>query len=115
MKRETKICEGSNKLWEGSRIILPEHKEQLNEWRKRREGKAKKPVMTDWELHELAAKLNEAKETGTELMLNVWEHGRVEGRITRLDPERKMVHVEKYGHVTKVPFFNILSAETLDY
>lgn len=116
MKRAmSKISYGSNMLWEGSRIILPEHKERINKWRKEQKGMPKKPVLSELELEELANRLKEAKETGAELYLTVWGRGGVDGRIVRLDPERKMVYVEKYGQVTKVPFFDIVSAETVEY
>lgn len=112
MKRAmSKISYGSNMLWEGSRIILPEHKERINQWRKEQKGMPKKPVMSESELEELANRLKEAKETGAELYLTVWGRGGVDGRIVRLDPESKMVYVEKHGQVTKVPFINIMSAE----
>lgn len=115
MKRAmSKISEGSNMLWEGSRIILPEHKERINQWRRGQKEMPRKPVLSELELEELANKLREAKETGAELFLTVWGRGGVDGRIVRLDPDRKMVYVEKYGQVTKVPFFNIVSAEYME-
>ena len=109
-----KLTEGSNVLWESSRMILPEHKERINQ--RRREvmgrGEPKKPRLSEYEMEELAYQLQEAMENGTPLALYVWSRGAVVGKIVKMVPETKMVHVRTPpGDVVRVPFFDIVKAE----
>jgi len=109
-----KLTDGSNMLWKSSRMILPGHKERINQWRRETMGKTepKKPKLDEWELEELAYKLQEAKERGKRLTLTVWGRGTVEGKIEKLVPETKMVYVRTMlGETIRVPFFDIVKAE----
>lgn len=68
-------------------MILPEHKERLNQ--RRREvmgrGELKKSRLSEYEMEELAYRLQEAMENGDALVLTVWSRGTVEGRIVKMD------------------------------
>ncbi|RCW44194.1 YolD-like family protein [Paenibacillus prosopidis] len=73
----------------------------------------KRPTRDEFELEELGERLVEAKQEGNELLLTVWGAGeKVRGVITELDSRTKKVHVEFMGSVTKVPFLDIMKAES---
>ncbi|NDI35671.1 YolD-like family protein [Chengkuizengella sediminis] len=48
--KENKLTEGSNMMWEASRIILPEHKEVINRYQEERNRKTK-PVLAEEEVN----------------------------------------------------------------
>lgn len=54
--KETKLTEGSNLRWEGSRMMLPEHKEALNE-RFRDLKKKERPSITEEEQEQFSNRL----------------------------------------------------------
>jgi len=103
-----------NGLWESSRMILPEHKEALIKHREETVmAKPKRPTRDEFELEELANKLMEAYNEKTELVLTVWgEPEPIRGRIVKLDPDTKRVHVQRFGEVKKIPFLDIMKAES---
>lgn len=73
----------------------------------------KRPTRDEFELEELGERLVEAKQEGNELLLTVWGAAeKVRGVITELDSRTKKVHVEFMGSVTKVPFLDIMKAES---
>lgn len=73
----------------------------------------KRPTRDEFELEELGEKLVEAKQEGNELLLTVWgADEKVRGVITELDSRTKKVHVEYMGSLTKVPFLDIMKAES---
>lgn len=73
----------------------------------------KRPTRDEFELEELGERLVEAKQEGNELLLTVWGAGeKVRGVIKELDSRTKKVHVEFMGSVTKVPFLDIMKAES---
>lgn len=73
----------------------------------------KRPTRDEFELEELGERLVEAKQEGNELLLTVWgATEKVRGVITELDSRTKKVHVEFMGSVTKVPFLDIMKAES---
>lgn len=117
MRRINKLTPGSNLFWESSRMILPEHKEALVRHREETVmAKPKRPVRDEFELKELANRLQDAKEEKYELVLTVW--GRPEpirGRVVKLDAETKKVHIRSFGSLEKIPFLDILDAERPEY
>lgn len=76
-------------------------------------SKPKRPTWDEYELEELANILALAKEEDSELVLTVWgEPEPIRGRITKLDPNTKRVHVQRFGEVKKIPFLDIMKAES---
>lgn len=70
---------------------------------------AKRPTRDEFVLEELGNQLIEAKAEGTIVSLTVWELSEpVVGRITELDPRTRLVHVERHGVLTKVPFLDVM-------
>src|SRR5690606_35125871 len=101
-----KLTPGSNLLWESSRMILPEHKEALIRHREESKMvKPKRPVRDEFELEELAGRLQDAMEEGRELEITIW--GRdipIRGKIVKMDPDTRRVHIEHFTSIEKVPF-----------
>lgn len=74
---------------------------------------AKRPTRDEFELEELGNQLVEAKEEGSEVLLTVWGwEEKVCGMITDMDARNRMVHLSRYGEVTKVPFMDIMRVES---
>lgn len=72
----------------------------------------KRPTRDEFALEELGNQLVEAKQEETLVSLTVWEWPEpVVGRIVELDARTRLVHVERYGAVTKVPFLDIMKVD----
>ncbi|MCM3129036.1 YolD-like family protein [Paenibacillus provencensis] len=72
--------------------------------------KESRPKRDDFELEELAVKLQEAREDKKTLTLFVWKKEEpIIGMIEKLDGGTKLVHInEKFGGPMRVPFIDIL-------
>jgi hypothetical protein len=97
-------------------MMLPEHRLRIVQHNEESEmdkymakHKAKRPTRDEFELEELGNQLTEAKNEETVVSLSVWgESDPVVGRIVDLVARTRMVHVERYGAVTKVPFLDVM-------
>jgi hypothetical protein len=98
-------------------MILPEHKEALVRHREEiTMAKPKRPVRDEFELEELAGRLQDAMEEGRELEITIW--GRdfpIRGKIVKMDPETRRVHIKHFTTIEKVPFLDILAAERPEF
>lgn len=75
-------------------------------------GKPKRPTRDEYVLEELGERLVEVKQEETKVRLHVFGRDElVEGTIVELDPRTKLVHVERYGEITKVPFLDIMKVD----
>lgn len=86
-----------NLLWESSRMMLPEHREQLLDHRSQQKKKVR-PRLADDELELLARELTNAYQEGyvarvTEF--DEWEDRVYEGRITRIDQTLRRIKIEQ--------------------
>ncbi|MEC0241952.1 YolD-like family protein [Paenibacillus dokdonensis] len=77
-----------------------------------KKSKATRPTRDDFELQELAEKLEEAKENHTRLNLTVWRMPeQIQGMIDKLDSGTQKVHVQtRYDGLLKIPFIDIMKA-----
>lgn len=74
----------------------------------------KRPTRDEFELEEIGERLAEAHQEKSVVSLLVWNWEEpVQGRIVTMDSRTKMVHVEKHGDVTKVPFMDIMKVENV--
>lgn len=72
-------------------------------------AESKRPTRDEYVLEEIGNQIVEAKNEGNEVILSVW--GKIEpirGEIIVLDSRTRLVHIEKNGEVTKVPFMDIM-------
>jgi len=75
----------------------------------KKKAKDKRPTRDEAILEELGESLVEAKEEDNEVVLTVWGwEGVVQGRIVEMDARTKLVHVQRAGEITKVPFMDIM-------
>nr|WP_281287002.1 YolD-like family protein [Paenibacillus hemerocallicola] len=100
--------------------MLPEHRVQIVQHNEESEmdkymakHKAKRPTRDEFELEELGNQLTEAKNEEMLVSLSVWgESDPVVGRIVDLVARTRVVHVERHGAVTKVPFLDIMKVNS---
>lgn len=75
----------------------------------KKKAKDKRPTRDEAILEEIGERLVEALEEESEVVLTVWGLDEVvQGLIVALDSRTKLVHVEKHGNITKVPFMDIM-------
>jgi predicted RNA-binding protein len=98
-------------------MILPEHKEALVRHREEiTMAKPKRPVRDEFELEELAGRLQEAMEERRELVFTIWgRETTIRGRVVKMDADTKKVHIQNFGTVEKVPFLDILEARRPEF
>lgn len=74
-----------------------------------------RPRMEDIELEELADRMKELMEEGSEILLQVWGwfDEPVIGKISKMDVSTKLVHVQKNGETTRVPFKDIMKVDMI--
>ncbi|RKN86728.1 YolD-like family protein [Paenibacillus ginsengarvi] len=110
-----------NGIFESSRMMLPEHVKAYVRYKHETEmtqimakHKQKRPTRDEFELEALGEQLTEAKNEDREISLTVWgETDPVIGRIIVMDARTRLVHVEWYGTVTKVPFLDIMKVSSV--
>lgn len=78
--------------------------------------KETRPKRDEFELEELAVKLEEAREEKKVLALFVWKRDEpITGTIEKLDGGTKLVHIkERFGDLFKVPFLDVLRVNEPD-
>lgn len=85
-----------NGMWESSRIILPEHREAINEYRWGLKAK-EKPILDEDEHETICRKILESYENRTEItliMFDRFEDLRVIGVVERADPIGGRIRVD---------------------
>lgn len=75
--------------------------------------KPSRPTRDEFELEELANQLVEAHQEGYEVLLHIWQQEHVKCRITKLDGQTQMVHVEEGYDTNKVKFKDIMKVESV--
>ncbi|KZN99340.1 YolD-like family protein [Pseudobacillus badius] len=77
----------------------------------KKQAKLQRPARDEFELEEIAYQLTEAFNEKTEVVLSVWKEDEpIQGKVTKMDGQTKLIHVEeKYGVVRKIPFIDILA------
>lgn len=75
----------------------------------KKKAKDKRPTRDEAILEEIGERLVEAKEEELDVVLVVWGWDEsVAGKIVELDARTKLVHVQRAGAITKVPFMDIM-------
>ncbi|QJD83443.1 YolD-like family protein [Cohnella herbarum] len=81
----------------------------------KKKAKDKRPTRDEAILEEIGERLVEAKNEESEVVLTVWGLDEpVQGVIVALDTRTRLVHVEKQGDLTKVPFMDIMKVDNPD-
>ncbi|RKP54936.1 YolD-like family protein [Cohnella endophytica] len=75
----------------------------------KKKSKDKRPTRDEAILEEIGERLVEALNEESEVILTIWGWDEpVHGLIVALDARTKLVHVQKNGEITKVPFMDIM-------
>jgi len=69
-----KVTKGSNMMWEGSRIMLPEHIAALRH-RKEEQKKLPKPELDEQELQEIGIVIMESLNYEINVLITYWDEG----------------------------------------
>lgn len=103
-----------NGLWESSRMMLPEHKEQLLEFRHDVKRQAR-PMLDDQALELITRQVNEALALDREVRLMLYDPFEamvaIEGTIGRVDEQGGRLQLVGNDHVTWVPWTDIVGVE----
>jgi len=86
----------SNGLWESSRMMLPEHKEQIHAWRRRRERRSR-PELDEQEWERIDAALNWSLRTRKPVRIRLYdpyEERVIIGAVERVDRLLRRVRVD---------------------
>ncbi|MFC0417743.1 YolD-like family protein [Cytobacillus solani] len=75
--------------------------------------KRKRPTRDEFELEEIGNTLVEANDEKSEVILDVWKKGTVQGNIIKMDSRTRLIHIDKDSKVTKVPFMDIMKVSVL--
>jgi len=85
-----------NGMWESSRMMLPEHREQLIEQRQRIEIQPK-PILDDQELQEISNAVYSSfvqKSLISLVVYGEYENRTVTGIVQRVDPIRQQIRID---------------------
>lgn len=85
-----------NGLWESSRMMLPEHKEAIQAWR-RRQDRRSRPELDEQEWEKIDAALNWSLRTGEPVAVRVYdpyEDQIVTGVVERVDQAARRIKVD---------------------
>lgn len=113
--KDNKLTPGKNILWESSRMMLPEHKEQLLRHR-RKLGKQDKPTLDEQRLEELGQTLGIALHEGAALRLTLYDHGErasIDCTILHADLHLQRMKVRCSEGSTWVRLADLIGAELL--
>ncbi|ALS21571.1 MULTISPECIES: YolD-like family protein [Paenibacillus] len=113
--KDNKLTPGKNILWESSRMMLPEHKEQL--LRHRRElGRQEKPTLDEQRLEELGQTLGIALHEDAALRLTLYDNGErksIDCTILQADLHLQRIKVRCSEGSTWVRLADLIGAELL--
>ncbi|TFB23905.1 YolD-like family protein [Filobacillus milosensis] len=90
-----KLTHGHNLMWESSRMMLPEHKEILQQHQQKLNLKTK-PQLDEQEVQCLEQQLNEAIHSGSTVTLVIFgpiEHLKLTGKIGMVDHQLRQIKI----------------------
>ncbi|MCZ8512490.1 YolD-like family protein [Paenibacillus filicis] len=110
---DNKLTAGKNILWEGSRMMLPEHKEQLIQHRAGLH-RTEKPLLDEQRLEDLAQAVSIALHEEIPVRLTVFDGGEritVEGFVVYADPQLMRIKIRCSEGLTWIPFTDLIGLE----
>lgn len=103
-----------NGLWESSRMMLPEHREELLQYREDMKRK-KKPMLDEQRIEGISQRIGEAIEQDQAIKITVFdpyeETSIIEGKIKKLNPQLQRMQIVGEDHSTWIPLDDILYME----
>ncbi|GEM_PF-426215 len=105
-----------NGLWESSRMMLPEHKEQI--WGRRREQRKRiRPTLEQDQLDRFAQLISDSIMQGQPLqfiLFDEWEEARIVGRVQHIDRLRNVIQIVSGEENSDTPTTAIRLADIMD-
>ncbi|HET7627297.1 MAG TPA: YolD-like family protein [Bacillales bacterium] len=99
MAKENKLTPGSNLMWEGSRMMLPEHVRMLQ--RHQKELRRREPPVLDEQERERIGRLLAEAAAGRRAvrlkLFDAYEDVWVSGKVRRHDPHGGEIEIERAG------------------
>ncbi|WP_010649697.1 YolD-like family protein [Oceanobacillus massiliensis] len=110
-----KLTPGSNLLWESSRMMLPEHKEVLQQHQKELH-KRKKPILDEQQIELFSHSIGEAMKRNKDVKMqifNLYEDTYIVGKVKKVSPERDKVLIKCKDRDEWLNFNEILAISLL--
>lgn len=112
--KPNKLTPGHNLMWESSRMMLPEHKEQILQHQKELEKKTK-PIMDEQQAEIFSHILFEAMVNKLNVKIKVFDPYNdryVTGKILKLDPVRRQIKVSSQGESVWIKLEHIIDVSS---
>lgn len=110
---EVRVMDRGNKLWEGHRVILPEHRDLLFE-RRQKEQEFHLPELTEDQMEEISRLIAWSKIEERAITLTYAERygpKQITGVIIRVNPIERWLIIESEEDRRMIPFTQIIGAE----
>lgn len=110
-----KLTKGSNLRWESSRIMLPEHKEELIKLGKDKE-KVPKPILDEQELEQINIDIYNSLNYTMTIKITIWEDGYVkpiEGIVDKIDYVSKTLLIDTDKEILRLSINDISKTEMI--
>lgn len=105
--KQNMLSPGSNMRWESSRMMLPEHVEALRA-RKYEQLKVEKPALDEQQIQDFEMLIQQSYECKFALAFELYDDGffrEIEGVVSHINPQRKLLHVKDILGDTNVIMF----------
>lgn len=116
MMKHNKLTAGSNLKWEASRMILPEHREQILQ-HQQQTNQQQKPILDEQRLDELSQQLLTAVHQKDIVKMTVYSNycnNSIIGSIKKLDYETKRIQVQQKHDTIWISLSDILNITSCD-
>ncbi|WP_137744818.1 YolD-like family protein [Robertmurraya siralis] len=110
-----KLTKGSNLRWESSRIMLPEHKEELIKLGKDKE-KVPKPVLDEQELEQINIDIYNSLNYTMLIRITIWDDGYfkvIEGIVDKIDYVSKTLLIDTDKEILRLSINDISKTEMI--
>ncbi|WP_137744525.1 YolD-like family protein [Robertmurraya siralis] len=110
-----KLTKGSNLRWESSRIMLPEHKEELIKLGKDKE-KVPKPILDEQELEQINIDIYNSLNYTMPMRLTLWDGGYfkdIEGVVDKIDYVTKTLLIDTDKEILRLSINDISKTEMI--
>ncbi|NDI34657.1 YolD-like family protein [Chengkuizengella sediminis] len=109
--KENKLTPGSNMMWEASRMILPEHKERINDYQYERDRKTK-PVLVEEEVNIISQQLSDSMLSKSEIIIELFrdfgQNAFKTGTVAKFDPQLRQIKLEHEHEYEWIKFGDIV-------
>ncbi|NDI36350.1 YolD-like family protein [Chengkuizengella sediminis] len=109
--KENKLTPGSNMMWEASRMILPEHKERINDYQYERDRK-NKPELAEEEVNIISQQLSDSMLSKLEVTIELFRaFGQNElktGIISKFDTQLSQIKLQNEDEYEWIKFDDIV-------